>query len=633
MSVARRLSLKAARENEGPAKAKAAPEKQTQMFRSGSVKDAPMRRRILHLISARGGGMERYARDLAALTPDFRHAFLHLSEECVVLESEGLFYPLQASEPMAHWAPRFWDAFGADLIHSHHVSPLALNLLEAAPNRPLVLSIHDVGLLHPRAFAQGRSVPTIDVAWIKRWREIALRASRVLLPSRFILRLWEEVISDVPAEVLEPGVSHTAKVGEPRRSLQTIGVVGAIGPHKGKTHLLDLIQLPGAERFKWVLIGYTEDQLQPGPLLDGRLWVHGPFDHAETSRWLKHYRIDLVYFPNQIAESFSYALSDVWAAGVPVVAPDVGALGERVRQSGAGMVVPAGCEPAVALAMLQSLADVDRLSWHRRLNDANLVPDHATMALAIAPVYRAAMENSEAVSEDLAALQPMLRSQLDGVVFRSENIRLARDYGQVLEWATKLETDVQRQQNELLELAETRAAVDAFAAQQTAQLTLAMDRVAQLEQDVHALRDRNHVVESSALAIERDLHAQLARAESLTSEVYALAEVRAELEKQTTALRAELSRVEAARAATDAALARLREEFEVRFEHSEKARRQVTAEHDAMKINNAHLTATVLLLEQEIVPLRIKGARYDRVLGWVPSPLRVFLRKLRLRSQ
>ena len=33
-------------------------------------------------------------------------------------------------------------------------------------------------------------------------------------------------------------------------------------------------------------------------------------------------------------------------------------------------------------------------------------------------------------------------------------------------------------------------------------------------------------------------------------------------------------------------------------------------------------------LEMELRPLRVKGARYDRIAGWLPRPLRAALRGL-----
>lgn len=570
--------------------------------------------------------MERYARDLIALT-DHRHALLHIGEGLAVLEQDGRFLPL--SLPLDGW-PAFWASLNPDVIHAHFVSSETLALLENVPARPLVLSLHDVGFLHPKAFGQDRALPERDARWIARWREVALRACAVLAPSRFLAELWDSVVPDVPISVLAPGVARPATMAPFGAALKTIGVLGAIGPHKGKAHLLDLIEGPGAERYEWVLIGYTEDQLQPGSI--GRLKVHGPFDYADTARWLSEYQVDLVYFPNRIAESFSYALSDAWAAGVPVLAPEVGALGERVRAGGAGALLPAGCAPDAALAMLGRIAADDRLrqQWRSALESgAAPIPTLSDMAAAIAPVYQSAMEHSRVGSADLEALQPYLKSQLDGVVFRSENIRLARDYSQVREWAVKLEGDVLRQQQALSALTDTRAQIEAFAEQQSRQLELSIERVRHLEADVGALRERNAAVEASALDIERDLHAQLARAESLTREVHALAAVRAELEQHQQRLHVELDRVETARAATDAALARLRIEFEQRFEQAERARAQITAEHDALRIANAHLQLSVERLETEIAPLRIKGARYDRVLGWIPAPLRALLRRLK----
>ena len=52
-------------------------------------------------------------------------------------------------------------------------------------------------------------------------------------------------------------------------------------------------------------------------------------DHGDTRllAWLKP---DLVWFPAQWPETYSYTLSAVLQAGLPLVAPDIGAFGERV---------------------------------------------------------------------------------------------------------------------------------------------------------------------------------------------------------------------------------------------------------------------------------------------------------------
>ena len=52
---------------------------------------------------------------------------------------------------------------------------------------------------------------------------------------------------------------------------------------------------------------------------------------------LAHYRVALVLYPSAGPETFSYTLSEAWAAGRPVLVPPIGALAERVRGQRRGL--------------------------------------------------------------------------------------------------------------------------------------------------------------------------------------------------------------------------------------------------------------------------------------------------------
>jgi len=66
---------------------------------------------------------------------------------------------------------------------------------------------------------------------------------------------------------------------------------------------------------------------------------------------LRRDRIDLALLPSIVPESFSLVLSECRAAGVPVLAFDLGAVGERLREGGGGLTVPLA-EGAAGLAAL-----------------------------------------------------------------------------------------------------------------------------------------------------------------------------------------------------------------------------------------------------------------------------------------
>jgi glycosyltransferase involved in cell wall biosynthesis len=68
--------------------------------------------------------------------------------------------------------------------------------------------------------------------------------------------------------------------------------------------------------------------------------VRGYYRAGSLPRLLRRDRIDLAILPSVVPESFSLVLSECRAAGVPVLAFDSGAVGERLRAEGGGLAVP-----------------------------------------------------------------------------------------------------------------------------------------------------------------------------------------------------------------------------------------------------------------------------------------------------
>src|SRR5262249_26231860 len=87
---------------------------------------------------------------------------------------------------------------------------------------------------------------------------------------------------------------------------------------------------------RFVLIGYMDVEHGPWQSDDAMLTIHGRYDPSELPELLAHYQVKLVAFPSAGPETFSFTLSEAWAAGLPVIAPPFGALGERIAGTGAG---------------------------------------------------------------------------------------------------------------------------------------------------------------------------------------------------------------------------------------------------------------------------------------------------------
>jgi glycosyltransferase involved in cell wall biosynthesis len=145
-----------------------------------------------------------------------------------------------------------------------------------------------------------------------------------------------EGAEDDDARTLEP--ARRATLPLPDDDVPTIAVLGAVGPDKGARRLeclADLVRATGA-RVRFVLIGYMDVQHGPWQSDDAVLTVHGRYDPRELPHLFAHYRVALVAYPSAGPETFSFTLSEAWAAGRPVFVPPFGALAERLAGTGAG---------------------------------------------------------------------------------------------------------------------------------------------------------------------------------------------------------------------------------------------------------------------------------------------------------
>jgi glycosyltransferase involved in cell wall biosynthesis len=129
-----------------------------------------------------------------------------------------------------------------------------------------------------------------------------------------------------------------ATLDVPADDVPTVAVLGAVGPDKGARRLerlVELVRSTGAP-VRYVLIGYMDVQHGPWQSDDAVLTVHGRYDPRELPRLFAHYRVRLVAYPSAGPETFSFTLSESWAAGCPVIVPPFGALAERLEGTGAG---------------------------------------------------------------------------------------------------------------------------------------------------------------------------------------------------------------------------------------------------------------------------------------------------------
>lgn len=117
---------------------------------------------------------------------------------------------------------------------------------------------------------------------------------------------------------------------QPHSGALKVVVLGALSAIKG-ADLLEAVAQEAARcgaAVEFHLLGYGYRHLQTQPR--AQLTVHGAYEEADLPRLLQWLQPDLAWFPAQWPETYSYTLSACLQAGLPVLAPDLGAFAERL---------------------------------------------------------------------------------------------------------------------------------------------------------------------------------------------------------------------------------------------------------------------------------------------------------------
>ena len=177
-------------------------------------------------------------------------------------------------------------------------------------------------------------------------RELAA-ARRVIAPSLDTARRIARHFPGVTANV-QPWDSTPPPAANPTSSGTRIAIVGAIGTEKGYDVLLACVADAAARRLtiEFVVVGTTIDDA--ALMAAGPAWVTGRYAEVDGVALIREQGAALAFLPSIWPETWCYALSTAWAAGLDVAAFDLGAPAERIRQAGRGWLLPLGL-PAAAI--------------------------------------------------------------------------------------------------------------------------------------------------------------------------------------------------------------------------------------------------------------------------------------------
>jgi glycosyltransferase involved in cell wall biosynthesis len=129
-----------------------------------------------------------------------------------------------------------------------------------------------------------------------------------------------------------------------------IGVLGTLTQGKGGDVVNELCKYTLKEGLR-VPISIVGSSLVP---LQGAVNVWGSYTPNDLLEIIGYQHINIILMPSIVPETFSYTISEAMEMGLPIVAFDIGAQGNRVKQYELGKVIPLGSSPDVILAAMQS---------------------------------------------------------------------------------------------------------------------------------------------------------------------------------------------------------------------------------------------------------------------------------------
>jgi GT2 family glycosyltransferase len=142
-----------------------------------------------------------------------------------------------------------------------------------------------------------------------------------------VVQGWEDDAASPPAPM-------------PSGAARRVCVVGAIGLEKGYEVLLACARDARTRSLpiEFVVVGYTADDTR---LMDaGPVFITGEYAEADAVALIQAQAAHLAFLPSVWPETWCFALSRAWEAGLAVAAFDLGAQAERIRRTGRGWLLP-----------------------------------------------------------------------------------------------------------------------------------------------------------------------------------------------------------------------------------------------------------------------------------------------------
>lgn len=362
---------------------------------------ASRRRRIMLVTHRLGGGTEKFVRELAALLePELEVMVMRPRDMgCVGIEWARTGEEFSA---FFQWPGEYGEMggflkdIGIERLHFHHLVEYGDQVLRLPSDLGVAydFSAHDYFCICPlynlintegrycgepdatgctACLAKQEALAGLDIEeWRRRWADLINGADRVIVPSNDVTerlrRYFPEAnyvylphpeameSSDEAGSAIRPRKAVTGDRGDSIKVL----VLGELSVAKG-AGLLEACADDAATRelpLSFHVLGWPRERLRQEPEIP--LFIIGPYEDGQLDDLIERERADVIFFPAQWPETYSYTLSAAMRSGLAVAAPRLGAFTERLDGYTGALLMDWETAPADWNDLFMSLAGKDR---------------------------------------------------------------------------------------------------------------------------------------------------------------------------------------------------------------------------------------------------------------------------------
>lgn len=231
--------------------------------------------------------------------------------------------------------------------------------------------------LHTYPFEQ-KKISSID-AWQNFWRNFLKQAKKIFVPSNDTKERLKKNFPELNftifenPELISPEIFlREEKNYEAKKNLR-VGLIGALTEVKGGQKLIELANFAQKQNaaVDFILFGSLQEDVMKNfsnKNLPRNLKILGAYQEREIYRLIAKEQIDFFLFLPLLAETYSYTLSIPVRAKIPVMAFDLGAVGERIKRHRWGKVISpqSSCEK-----ILQNILQFDFENFKNNLEIEN----------------------------------------------------------------------------------------------------------------------------------------------------------------------------------------------------------------------------------------------------------------------